>query len=277
MLNFAIIGAAGYIAPRHMASIKAVGGNLVAALDPHDSIGIIDKYFPECHYFREFERFDRYLEKLNRENNPVHYVTICSPNYLHDSHCMFAMRIGAQAICEKPVVLTERNLDALLDTQNEFVGDAIWPMYQLRCHPQTQMMLDMVNDDVGAFFKLDVEYNTPRGRWYMSSWKGDVEKSGGLYTNIGCHLFDVASYVFGKARTIRSDGILFDRAYCNFSLSTNQGEVKRVFTVNGSQFDLSDMKAELHTEMYRRIINGDGVKLEDVRESVRICEALRCQ
>lgn len=274
MKTFALIGAAGYIAPRHLQAIKDTGGDLVAALDPHDSVGILDKYFPECSFFTEFERFDRHCEKLKREGKGIDYVSICSPNYLHDAHAIFALRIGADAICEKPIILNERNLDAMEEMEKE-TGHKIYALYQLRLHPEVLRMKKMVEDRPNDFFRINVEYHTPRGQWYGYSWKADFTKSGGTETNIGCHLFDVVSFVFGKAKRIDKGNILLERGYCDYSISTSECEPRRIFTVNNEAFDLSNGFTELHTKMYQEILAGRGVGIEDVRESVRICEAIR--
>ena len=260
MSRFALIGPAGYIAPRHMKAIKDVGGELVAALDPHDSVGVLDSYFPDCSFFTEFERFDRHCEKLRREGKGVNYVSICSPNYLHDAHMRFALRIGADAICEKPLVLNERNLDAIKALEEE-TGYRVWGVYQLRYHPEVRRMKDFVDLRPGTF-DVEIDYRTPRGRWYAHSWKGNIEKSGGVETNIGCHLFDIVAYLFGIKEV-------------DWNLSIEPGEPKRLFKINGDPFDLNGGFNDLHTEVYRQILAGNGIGIEDVRESVRICETIR--
>lgn len=277
-LRFALIGAAGYVAPRHMKAIKDVGGELVAALDPHDSVGILDSYFPECSFFTEFERFDRHLEKLRRNGKGVNYVSICSPNYLHDAHCRFALRVGADAICEKPLVLNERNLDALRALEEE-TGRRVWGLYQLRFHPEVIKM----RESVKSCHRVHIDYCTPRGRWYEYSWKADVQKSGGLATNIGCHLFDVMTFLFGQPLNswVCSDKggvrgtIRFQDANVYYELSTVLGEPKRLFTIDGEPFNLNGGFTDLHTEVYRQICEGNGIGLEDVRESVKLCEGIR--
>ena len=203
MKNFVILGAAGYIAPRHMQAIKDTGNDLVAALDPNDSVGIMDSYFPDAHFFTEFERFDRHIDKLKRKTKSerVDYMAICSPNYLHDSHMRFALRSGADAICEKPLVLNPWNIDALSEIEND-TGRKINTILQLRLHPsiiELKKKVDATPDT--AKFDVDLTYITSRGRWYLQSWKGDVKKSGGIATNIGVHFFDMLQYIFGKLQT----------------------------------------------------------------------------
>jgi len=284
MINFALIGAAGYIAPRHMKAIKDVGGELVAALDPHDSVGVLDSYFPDCAFFTEFERFDRHCEKLRREGRGIDYVSIASLNYLHDAHSRFALRIGADAICEKPLVLNERNLDAIKALEEE-TGHRVWGVYQLRYHPEVQRMKEFVSLKSNVH-SVDIIYRTPRGKWYDHSWKCQVDKSGGLPTNIGCHLFDIAAMLFGKAKvkftSIQSiktaSGIIeFAGASVMWGLFANGSKPQRSFKIDNEPFDLNGGFTELHTEVYRQILAGNGIGIEDVRESVRICEAIRQQ
>ena len=197
MKHFALIGAAGYIAPRHMKAIKETGNTLVAAFDPNDSVGIIDSYFPEADFFTEFERFDRHIEKLRRSGVPVDYVSICSPNYLHDAHIRFALRNGAHAICEKPIVLNPWNVDALAEIEAE-TDRRVYTILQLRLHPAIKALHDKYADYTGDPIDVDLTYITSRGSWYHHSWKGDVSKSGGIATNIGVHFFDALSWVFGQ-------------------------------------------------------------------------------
>lgn len=278
MKNFVLIGAAGYVAPRHMAAIKAVGGNLIAALDPHDSVGILDSYFPDCHFFTEFERFDRHIYKLMASGTKVDYVSIASPNYLHSSHTAFALRIGADAICEKPLVCNEHNLDALKRLEEE-TGGRVWNILQLRLHPN----LPSVDYDVGHL--VNVDYCTPRGNWYKFSWKSDVQKSGGLATNIGIHMFDLLSHLFGPLISLRlgcktdevvSGAMLLLGARINFRLSISMKDVpRRTLEINGEKIELSSNFGELHTECYKRILDGAGFGIEDTRDAIRICERIR--
>lgn len=196
MKRFALIGAAGYIAPRHMKAIAETGNELVAAYDPNDSVGVIDSYFPKADFFTEFERFDRHIEKLRRGGNPVDYVSICSPNYLHDAHIRFALRSGAHAICEKPIVLNPWNVDALAEIEAE-TGLRVYTILQLRLHPAIQALKQRYDDYTGDPLDVDLTYITSRGSWYHHSWKGDTSKSGGIATNIGVHFFDMLAWVFG--------------------------------------------------------------------------------
>src|ERR1043165_9962505 len=196
MKSFALIGAAGYIAPRHMRAIKAVGGDLRVALDPKDSVGIIDSYFPDARFFVEFERFDRYIDKLRRTGEKVDYVSICSPNYLHDAHTRFALRSDADAICEKPLVLNPWNLDGLVDAAGR-EGRSVYTILQLRLHPTIRALRDKIAAEPDRIHDVDLTYITSRGRWYHVSWKGSEEKSGGVATNIGIHFFDMLIYIFG--------------------------------------------------------------------------------
>jgi len=274
-LRFALTGAAGYIAPKHIQAIKDISGDLVAVLDPHDSVGRLDRNFPECLYFRESERFDRWLSK-----NPVDYVSICSPNYLHDSHCLLAMRNGADVICEKPLVLNERNLDNIL-TWEEKTAKKVNVVLQCRLHPEAIKAKNQFSEGV---YYLKVDYRTPRGAWYNQSWKGDVEKSGGLVTNIGIHLFDLSMWLFGtwlqwQVDTLTQDeasGFLtLERAEMEWRLSLKQGVPKRMFVVNSTEIDLTNGFQDLHTETYKRILAGDGFGVEDIRGATRIVEAIR--
>jgi len=253
-MNFALIGAAGYVAPKHMEAIKNIGGNLIAAIDPQDSVGILDSYFPNCSFFTEFERFDRFCEKLRRNRENIDYVSICSPNYLHDAHCRFALRINANAVCEKPLVLKNKNLDALEDIESER-GKRIYTILQLRLHHNAIKLKKLISKTKGNF-SVVVEYVAPRGLWYNYSWKGSVEKSGGLATNIGIHLFD------------------FAKASVKFHLST-VGEPSKVFVVNDKNYDFSVNFTELHTNSYQNIVEGSGFGIEDVRPAVKLCEEIR--
>jgi len=200
MKNFALIGAGGYIAPRHMKAIKDTGNNLVAALDKNDSVGILDSYFPDADFFTEFERFDRHLEKLKRQGKKIDYVSVCSPNYLHDAHIRFGLRIGADVICEKPIVLNPWNIDALEEIEKE-TGGRVFTILQLRLHPAIIALKQKIDAaPPGKKYTVDLKYITSRGHWYHTSWKGDITKSGGIATNIGVHFFDMLMWVFGEAK-----------------------------------------------------------------------------
>lgn len=296
MKNFALMGAAGYIAPRHLKAIKDTGNVLLAALDKNDSVGVIDSYFPEASFFVEFERFDRHIEKLKRENNVVlDYVSICTPNYLHDAHIRMALRSGANAICEKPLVLNPWNIDALQAIEKE-TGRKIYTILQLRHH---QAILDLKkkvdNTEPGKVFDVDLTYLTSRGKWYYASWKGDVTKSGGIASNIGVHFFDMLSWVFGDLQENivyehahdRASGYLqFEKARVKWFLSINYElipqEIKdkeqrtyRSITVDGNEIEFSGGFTELHTESYTAILDGEGFGLEDARTSINIVHQIR--
>ena len=277
-MRFALIGAAGYIAPRHMQAIKDVGGELVAALDPHDSVGILDRYFPECLYFREPERFDRWLSK-----NQVDYVTVASPNFLHDSHCLMAMRNGADVICEKPLVCHERNLDNLLLWEIK-TGKKVNVVLQCRLHPEVVKFKDDFVPDATAVL---IDYRTPRGAWYLESWKGDVQKSGGVATNIGIHLFDLSLWIFGALQKIslcntsayQSFGIMIlEGATVEWFLSIKQGRARRIFEITDhkkTMINLTDGFEDLHTKTYEQILAGNGFGIENIRPATRLVEAMR--
>ena len=260
MKRFALIGAAGYIAPRHMKAIKDTGNTIIAALDKFDSVGILDSYFPEADFFTEFERFDRYIEKIRRKDAPLDFITICSPNYLHDAHIRFGLRNHADVICEKPLVLNPWNIDSLSDLETEY-GKKVYNILQLRLHPTIINLRNRVKNDVSqTIYDIDLIYITSRGSWYHSSWKGDIDKSGGIATNIGIHFFDMLAWIFGNMRSnivhahnkdFASGFIEFDKARVRWFLSINANhlpkEVKeqgkrtyRAMTVNGASFEFSD-------------------------------------
>jgi UDP-N-acetyl-2-amino-2-deoxyglucuronate dehydrogenase len=279
--NFVLIGAAGYVAPRHMAAIKAVGGNLIAALDPHDSVGVLDSYFPNCRYFSEFERFDRFCELFKHRGAVIDYVSICSPNYLHDAHCRFALRIGADAICEKPLVLNARNIEALKQAEREYRG-RIWNVLQIRRHPAVMAARASLKT---GYHQAKIQYVAPRGAWYAHSWKGDPKKSGGIGTNIGIHLFDACCYLFGDPLEVELDCVVDDslagrvhleRAEVNFYLSTRRFDLqRRVFEIDGVELDLGGKFAELHTEVYRQILAGNGCGIDDALPAIDLAERVR--
>lgn len=286
--RFALIGAAGYIAPRHMKAIKDVGGELVAAVDPHDSVGVIDSYFPECEFFTEIELFDRHLEKLRRNDKGVDYISICSPNYLHDAHCRLALRLGADAICEKPLVLNTRNIDALKEIEDE-TGRQINCILQLRHDPSLKELREKILCSHNEYW-VEIIYSTPRGKWYDYSWKGDVRKSGGVATNIGVHLFDLIGWLFGSGSSFsvlnimdmkeryvwgrfRMQGESIGRI--SFSLRIDGGKPKRIMTINNTEYNLSNQFMNLHTESYKNILKGEGFRLEDTRFAINLCEEIR--
>lgn len=295
MKNFALIGAAGYIAPRHMKAIKETGNNLVAALDKHDNVGILDSYFPNAHFFTEFERFDRHIDKLRRKGTPIDYISICSPNYLHDAHMRFALRSEAHAICEKPLVLNPWNIDSLEELEREH-DKRISTILQLRLHPAIIALREKVmRAPVDKIFEVDLQYMTSRGNWYHASWKGDGSKSGGIATNIGIHFFDMLLWVFGKEKSIRVDEMTDDhakgfieleRARVNWFLSINfehipaeiQKQNKRTYRrilIEGDELEFSEGFTDLHTISYQRILAGQGFGIADARPSIELAYRIR--
>ncbi|MEA5141170.1 Gfo/Idh/MocA family protein [Arcicella rigui] len=295
MKTFALIGAAGFIAPRHLKAIKDTGNQLVAAFDKFDSVGILDSYFPEAHYFTEFERFDRHIDKLRREYRGVDYVSICSPNYLHDSHIRFGLRSGANVICEKPLVLNPWNIDSLSQIEEES-GKNVYNILQLRLHPSIIELKKRIDSDIsGKIYDIDLTYITSRGNWYNSSWKGDISKSGGIATNIGVHFFDMLTWIFGKPKNNivhlhqdkKAAGYLeLEKARVRWFLSTQYetlpDEVKltnkrtfRSMVMEGEQIEFSDGFTDLHTETYEKILLGKGFGLKDAYPSIDIVYQIR--
>jgi UDP-N-acetyl-2-amino-2-deoxyglucuronate dehydrogenase len=295
--NFALIGAGGYVAPRHMKAIRDTGNNLVVAVDKTDSVGIMDSFFYDISFFTEFERFDRHVERLRRgrEDQRLHYVSICSPNYLHDSHIRFALRAGADAICEKPLVLNPWNLDALAEFEKE-AGRRIYNILQLRVHPAIVSLRERIaNAPDGKRYAIDLTYITSRGRWYFRSWKGDVQKSGGIATNIGIHFFDMLIWIFGNVRyhevhlsePARMSGYIeLGKACVRWFMSVDPEDLPeeawaagkstfRSMTVDGEEIEFSDGFADLHTMVYRGILAGRGFGIEDARPSVNLTYELR--
>jgi len=295
--NFAITGVAGYVAPRHLRAIKETGNRLVAAVDPHDSVGLLDSYFADVSFFTEFERFDRHTEKLRRqgEDQRVHYVSICSPNYLHDAHCRFTLRVGADAICEKPVVLNPWNIDALQELEKES-GKKIFTVLQLRVHPSLIALKEKLQKEKSSFKKeIILTYVTSRGLWYLISWKGQIEKSGGLATNIGIHFFDLLLWLFGKvegsevhlATPTRTAGYMeLENARVKWFLSIEKSDLPEVckskgrttfrsITIDGHEVEFSEGFADLHTIVYRETLAGRGFGLEDARPSVVLAHDIR--
>jgi len=294
--NFAIIGGGGYIAPRHMKAIRDTGNRLVAALDPSDSVGILDSYTYDVAFFTEFERFDRHVDKLRRQGGAqrIHYVSICSPNYLHDAHIRFALRVGADAICEKPLVLNPWNLDALLEVERE-TGRRVYNILQLRLHPAIIALKDKVARSPKKKYDIDLSYITSRGRWYFTSWKGSAEKSGGVASNIGVHFFDMLMWIFGAVQhhevhlssEQKMAGYLeLENANVRWFLSVDRADVPeparaagkntfRSITVDGEEVEFSDGFTDLHTMVYREILAGRGFGLEDARASINLVYGLR--
>ncbi|MCR4417173.1 MAG: Gfo/Idh/MocA family oxidoreductase [Ignavibacteria bacterium] len=300
MKNFAITGVAGYIAPRHLQAIKDTGNKLVAALDINDSVGILDRYFPDASFFTEFERFERHLEHLKRINHPekVDYVSICTPNFLHDAHIRLALRIGADAICEKPLVLNPWNLDVLEEIEKE-TGKNVFTILQLRVHPSLvnlkQKVAEEINQNPSKKYNVDLVYITSRGKWYDFSWKGNIEKSGGVATNIGIHLFDLLIWLFGKP--VHSEVILseqrsmkgeleLENAFVNWFLSLNFSDVPdlirpnkttyRSIKIDNQEIEFTEGFTELHTEVYKRILAGEkGFNISDARPSIELVYKIR--
>ena len=296
MKNFALIGTAGYIAPRHLRAIKETNNNLVAALDKFDSVGIMDSFFPDADFFVEFERFDRHIEKLKRQNNfHLDYVSICTPNYLHDAHIRFALRQGAHAICEKPLVLNPWNIDAL-ETVEKDCQRKVHTILQLRLHETIIALKKKIeNGPKDKIYDVDLTYLTSRGHWYYTSWKGDESKSGGIASNIGVHFYDMLSWVFGPLQKNvvhlhnhdRAAGYLeFKQARVRWFLSINYDlipeEIKakgqrtyRSITVDGKEVEFSEGFFDLHTKSYQHILEGNGFGLQDAMTSVQIVHDIR--
>lgn len=297
MINFALIGAAGYIAPRHMNAIKDTGNELVAALDPNDSVGIIDSYFPEANFFVEFERFDRHIDKLRRSKSgrAIDFVSICSPNYLHDSHIRFSLRSGADAICEKPLVLNPWNIDGLLAMEKD-TGRKVNTILQLRVHPAIMALKDKVaTENISQKYEVELTYITSRGRWYLRSWKGDVKKSGGIATNIGVHFFDMLHFVFGGlqenivhyASETKAAGYLeYEKARVRWFMSVDLTDVPesakaqsqqtyRSIIVDGEEIEFSGGFTDLHTRSYEEILAGRGFTLKDNHVAIQTVSDIR--
>jgi UDP-N-acetyl-2-amino-2-deoxyglucuronate dehydrogenase len=295
--NFALTGVAGYIAPRHLRAIRDTGNRLVAAFDPSDSVGVLDQYAFDVRFFTEFERFDRHLEKLRRtsESQRVHYISVCSPNYLHDAHCRLALRIGADAICEKPLVINPWNLDALQELEHE-TGHRIWTVLQLRVHPKLTELRDALRRG-SATSQRDVvlTYVTGRGDWYNNSWKGSLEKSGGIATNIGIHFFDLLGWLFGNSGDCavhvndprRMAGFVeFERARVRWFLSVDPADLPfeaipgkkstyRSITIDGEEIEFTEGFTDLHTTVYEHTLAGRGFSIDDARPSVELVHGIR--
>lgn len=285
-MNFALIGVSGYIAPKHLKAIKELGHNLVAALDPSDSAGILDEYFPEAEFFTETERFDRYLDK--HRNNPekkINYVSICSPNFLHDAHIRMALRNGANAICEKPLVINPWNLDALEKIEEE-TGQRIYSILQLRYHPNIIALKKEIQNSTKNYI-VEMDIQSPRGKWYSESWKGDINKSGGLITNIGIHYFDLLLFLFGpfieatvfERSSTKATGILrFANAkvkwFLNISNKNGLMKPRRVLNINDRIIDLVQ-STDLHNTAYQEILNNNGFLICDSLPSIELTDHLR--
>jgi UDP-N-acetyl-2-amino-2-deoxyglucuronate dehydrogenase len=297
MKNFALIGAAGYIAPKHLMAIKETGNKLIVALDKNDSVGVLDQYFYDVDFFTEFERFDRHADKLERkgEEERINYVSICSPNYLHDAHIRFALRIGADAICEKPLVLNPWNLDTLAQLEKES-GRKVFNILQLRLHPAIIALKNKIEKEAPKKkYDIDLTYITGRGKWYLFSWKGDISKSGGIATNIGIHFFDMLLWVFGGVKNCEvhesspekmSGCIELEKANVKWFLSVDRKDLpeeikskgKKTFRsikINGENLDFTDGFSDLHTLSYKKILEGNGFGIEDARASIELVHKIR--
>ncbi|MBT0584929.1 Gfo/Idh/MocA family oxidoreductase [Alteromonas oceanisediminis] len=295
MKTFGLMGAAGYIAPRHMRAIKETGNELIAALDPNDSVGIIDSFFPNCHFFTEFERFDRHIDKQARSERKIDFISICSPNYLHDSHIRFALRSGANAICEKPLVLNPWNIDALREFERDY-DRRINTILQLRLHPSIiRLKSEIAQRPLSRKSDVDLTYITSRGKWYSASWKGDDKKSGGVATNIGVHFFDMLHFLFGDLQDNRlfhsthqtASGFLeYERARVRWFLSTDFEQLPsaaklkgqrtfRSITVDNKEIEFSDGFTDLHTKSYEAVLAGNGFGLEDNVTAIETVSGIR--
>jgi len=298
MKRFALIGASGYIAPRHINAIKETNNELVCTLDPYDGIGIMDSYFPQADFFLEPEQFEKHIDTLRRKSDSkIDYISICSPNYLHEAHIRMALRNGANAICEKPLVLHPRQLDALAEIEKE-TGGKVYTILQLRLHPAIQELRTKVLQAMpGKVYDVDLTYITSRGKWYFVSWKGDANKSGGIAANIGIHFFDMLGWIFGdyKGGSLTLDQpekaagkLHFEKANVNWFLSVDENDLpadvaaskKRTYrkiSIEGTELEFSEGFTNLHTESYRNILSGEGFGLEDARKSIEIVSGLRNQ
>ncbi|MEO5772682.1 MAG: Gfo/Idh/MocA family oxidoreductase [Sphingomicrobium sp.] len=298
MKNFALIGAAGFVAPRHMKAIKDTGNDLLAALDVNDTVGILDSYFPDARFFTEFERFDRYVDLLRRKGRSVDFVSVASPNYLHDSHIRFALRTGANAICEKPMVVNPWNAEAIQELEAE-TGARVYTILQLRLHPSIVALRERVASarqaDPNASFDFDLTYITSRGAWYHASWKGDERKSGGIVPNIGIHFFDMLAWIFGPVGESQvsfvwpdaaSGVLLFDNARVRWFLSVNAAHLPesatakgqrtyRNITLDGDEIEFSEGFTDLHTDSYREILAGRGFGVADALPSIQLAYDIR--
>lgn len=293
--NFALVGAAGFVAPRHMQAIRETGNHLIAALDPNDSVGIIDSYFPDAHFFTEYERFDRHIDKLKRAGKGPDYISITSPNYLHDSHVRFALRSDADAICEKPLVLNPHNIDGLAQMERD-TGRKVHTILQLRLHPSIVALREkLLAEPRNTKHDVDLTYVTSRGRWYLQSWKGDIGKSGGIATNIGVHFFDMLHFLFGGLQEnlvhynspTRSAGYLeYERARVRWFLSLESGDVPiqnresgqrtfRSITLDGTEIEFSGGFTDLHTRSYEEILANRSFGLEDNRVAIETVSSIR--
>ncbi len=294
MKRFALIGAAGYIAERHMKAIKETGNNLICASDRFDVMGRIDSYFPEAEFFLEHENLDKYMDDLQMKGNPIDYVSICTPNYMHPSHIRFALRNGADAICEKPLVIYPEDMHIIKDIEKE-TGKRVFTVLQLRYHPTILALKKKIDEGGDKIYDVDLSYITTRGKWYLKSWKGDVKKSGGVATNIGIHFFDMITWIFGNVKenivhvynADKAAGFLqLEKARVRWFLSldyrdlpevaTNKGmRTYRSITVNGDEVEFSGGFTDLHTVTYQNILSGNGFGIDDAKESIILTDDVR--
>lgn len=295
--NFALLGVAGFVAQRHLKAIHNLKQNVVATCDPHDNVGILDRFFPNSTFFTEIERFERYIEKRKKTSDKIDYVSICTPNYLHDSHCRLALRAGANAICEKPLVINPWNLDQLAELEQE-TGRKIYNILQLRLHPSVKALKDLIEQrkaqGINEKIEFDLTYITRRGAWYLQSWKGDASKSGSLAMNIGVHFFDMLLWLFGKVQSSKTylksstaiGGFLeLENANVRWFLSINLSDLPqesiqkglhayRSLKMNGVEFDFSDGFDDLHQAVYQDILSGGGFGIEDARPAIELVHQL---
>ena len=288
---FALMGVAGFIAPRHLEAIKSNNGALLAAMDPNDSVGILDSYFPHAKFFVSFERFERFIYKQRATENPIEFMSICSPNHLHDTHCRFSLNNGANAICEKPLVLMPMNLERLREAEQE-TGKRIFCILQLRLHSKIIALREMVHQDQSKRYQVSLEYITSRGPWYDISWKGDESKSGGVLFNIGIHFFDMLLHVFGPMAAFELDRLTNNtasgklacaQADITWKLSTNRDDLPkncdkptfREIKIDGQALEFSDGFTDLHAQSYEAILNGRGFGLDEVKPSLELVDAIR--
>lgn len=297
MKKFALTGAAGYIAPRHLQAIKDTGNTLVAALDPHDSVGILDRYFPHTAFFTEFERFDRHLERIKRdgERGGIDYLSICVPNYLHDAHCRLALRLGANALCEKPLVAHPWQLDALQELEQESDGK-VYTILQLRVHPSLIALKERIDAaPKDKKYQVNLSYITSRGQWYLYSWKGNPDKSGGIAANIGVHFFDMLIWLFGgvqntevylKDKTKMSGMLELENADVTWYLSIDKTDLPqsavaegkptfRSITFDGEEIEFSGGFTDLHTVLYQQTLDGNGFTMDTARPSIELVDSIR--
>jgi UDP-N-acetyl-2-amino-2-deoxyglucuronate dehydrogenase len=293
--KFALMGAAGYIAPRHYKAIKETGNDLIAAVDPFDSVGIIDSFFPDCSFFKEFELFDRHLSKAREEGKGVDYLSVCSPDYMHDAHIRYGLKLGVNVISEKPLVLNPWNLDALEKAESAS-GKRVFTILQMRYHKSILELKKKVEEGpADKVWDLDLTYITSRGNWFFTSWKGDVHRSGGIATNIGIHFYDMLNWIFGdvkrnivhvKTHDRVAGFIEFERARVRYFLSINAStlpeeilskgqRIYRSFTLNGEEIEFTDGFTDLHTESYKHILDGRGFGITEARKSIQIVYDIR--